>query len=94
MHRYARRPRSDGRFDIVDRLTGGVVRIVKTKSAAMQVVAKLNARALRDSKGHRNPLPSKWTVGRVRVNGRGEVQVMLTGKAAKQAATRATGRRK
>lgn len=43
--RYARRSRADGRYDIVNLDTGEVVRIVKTKSAAMQVVASLNAKA-------------------------------------------------
>ncbi len=51
MRPYARRLRSDGRFDIVDTRSGHVVRIVKTKSAAMQVVASLNGRA--------RPNPSK-----------------------------------
>ncbi len=53
---FARRARPDGQFDIVDTRTGEIVRTVKTKSAAMQVVASLNGKALARRGNPRNPV--------------------------------------
>jgi hypothetical protein len=46
--RYARRKAAAGKYEIVDTSTGSAVRTVKTKSAAIQVVTSMNAKASRN----------------------------------------------
>lgn len=56
-HRYFARLGSSGQYEIVDTHTGQVVRGVKTKSAAIQALASMNAKALARGEAYaiRNP---------------------------------------
>ena len=56
-------------WDIIDRVTGDVVRHIKTKSAARQVLASMNGRALARGEAYgpirENPSDEKWAGSRV-----------------------------
>lgn len=87
---YGRREWAVFERDDYDRrqgLAGKIQTNWTTKAEAKRAMASLkrNPSVVRKRS---NPLPSHWTPGKVRVNARGEVQVMLTGKAAKQAVAR------
>ena len=65
------------------------------RASALKGVRSSSSKArMRARKVSANPLPANWTAGKVRVNNKGQVQVMLTGKAAQKVARKLTAKRR